>query len=120
MWQKEDTHDTYQEVYDHPDMYLGDRVIWGCVIVGFLGADAADNTMTDVGCTYFIDQYNTPEVILRVPASIDMSHMLTGDGLRVYGTVATPTDGKNGFNAPESWTTLTVGHLVDTGKVPQN
>jgi len=114
QWAADATNDTYRDVNDHPDAHMGDKVVWTCKIAKFLGQDSNDASSSDIGCTVDLGNYDTQEVILKVPASIDTSAMHSDDQVKVYGTVDQPMQGKTLMGVDATWTQVDAVYLTDT------
>jgi len=116
QWAQGASGDTYADVRDHPDLHQNDKVVWRCTINKFLGADPNDSTATDVTCGGFGDALS--EAALVVPFSVDTSSMHAGDTVTVYGTVAQPFQGTNGFGAQITEPQVDAVYLADASMTP--
>jgi hypothetical protein len=112
--------DTYKQVSDHPDEYVGDTVRWTCVIAKFFGVEPSTGDQI-VGCWEYTGQWQggigDGEAILRVSVTsgIDLTSMASGDSVVVIGRVEDPYQGTNGYGAAMSWPQLDVLSITDTG-----
>lgn len=97
QWAQVASGTTFADARDHPDLHIGDRVVWRCTINKFLGTDASDATATDVSCG--ADGNTLSEFVIKVPPGVDTTQMHAGDTVTVYGTVDQPFSGTNGFGA---------------------
>ncbi len=113
---------TYEQVNDHPDVYKGTYVEWSCIIAKFFGVDP-DTGNNIVGCWDYSDPgydggTGNGEVILQVPARINVDKMASGDGIIVLGKVDNPYQGTTGLGVSSTWPQLDVILMTDGGHYP--